>query len=121
VEVLEEENEVLFNALRDDVMLSPMVVSYVLSQVALKPELGLVFRDLAQPSGSCISFRRLDPAGVAIRYGDLCHAARRQHCLAIGVLAGTINDGRVHLNPDDDLSWTPAEDDRLIVLTPADV
>jgi len=121
VEVLEEENEALFNERRDDVMLSPLVVSYVLSQVALKPELGLVFGDLAQPAGSCISLLSLVPSpGSPIRYGDLCRAARTQRCLAIGVLADAVNGGRVLLNPDDDLCWTPDENDRVIVLTPAD-
>jgi hypothetical protein len=102
-------------------MLSPLVVSYVLSQVALKPELGLVFGDLAQPTGPGISFRAVQAAsGAPVSFSALSSAARAGGCLAIGVLARAINGGDVLLNPDYELSWTPAENDRLIVLTPAD-
>lgn len=121
VEVLEEENEALFDHLSNDVMLSPLVVSYVLSQVALKPELGLVFGDLAQPTGPGISFREVrSAAGESLSFAALASAARAEGCLAIGVLAQTGNGVQVTLNPEQDLSWTAAESDRLIVLTPAD-
>ena len=43
-EVLEEENEALLDGDRVDAIVSPMIVSYILSQVALEPELGLIFR-----------------------------------------------------------------------------
>ncbi len=121
VEVLEEENEALFDHTSNDVMLSPMVVSYVFSQVALRPELGLLFSGLIQSTGPRISLCEVAPSDAApVSFAALSSAARADGRLAIGVLAQTLNGGRVLLNPDAGLTWTPAENDRLIVLTPAD-
>jgi hypothetical protein len=122
VEVLEEENLPLFNGGRDDVMLSPMVVSYVLSQIALEPELGRIFRELSRPTGTGIALLSIwsERGDTLPRFSEARAAARRQGYLAIGILAESINGGRLLLNPDDELSWTPGAADRLVVLTPAD-
>jgi hypothetical protein len=42
-QVLDEENAVLFDGDHVDAIVSPMIVSYILSQVALKRELGMIF------------------------------------------------------------------------------
>jgi hypothetical protein len=118
-EVLEEENHPLFDTSRDDIMLSPLVVSYVLSQVALKPELGLVFNELAQASGTSIALRRIvsrtDDADSS--FAELSAVARAAGELAIGLVSPNVNGGRVVLNPDRGLRWSPSADDRLVVLT----
>jgi hypothetical protein len=121
VEVLEEENLPLFDQERDDVMLSPMVVSYVLSQIALEPELGRIFRELAKPTGTSIALLSLRSASrdMPLRFSEVCAIAYREDYLPIGVLAESVNGGRVLLNPDDDMSWIPGAADRLVVLTPS--
>jgi hypothetical protein len=121
VEVLDEENWVLFDSEADDVMLSPMVVSFVLAQVALKPELGLVFQELAQPSGANIALCEITTAepDLPLVFSDVRAEAQKQGYLAIGVHCESVNGGRLLLNPSPDLTWRPIAKDRLVVLTPA--
>jgi hypothetical protein len=121
VEVLEEENLPLFDLERDDVMLSPMVVSYVLSQIALEPELGRIFRELAKPTGASTALLSLrsESRDAPLRFSEACAIACREGYRPIGILAESINGGRLLLNPDDDVSWTPGAADRLVVLTPS--
>ena len=122
VEVLEEENVRLFDRERDDVMLSPMAVSSVLSQIALKPDLDRVFHELAQPTGTSIALLsiRLESADTPLQFGEVRESARQEGYLAIGIIAESVNGGRLLLNPDADLSWIPAAADRLVALTPFD-
>ena len=57
VELMDEENQFLFRQDHEDVIVSPMWVSYLLSQVALRRELAAVFEELSRPWGSQIVFR----------------------------------------------------------------
>jgi len=118
-EILEEENLPLFDHKATDVMLSSMAVSHVLSQVALAPSLRRVYRELVQPSGANIAFRRIRSQAerALIRFGDLSTATTQRGELAIGILSTEINDGRVVLNPNDELSWEHSPGDRVVVLT----
>ena len=118
-EILEEENLPLFDHKATDVMLSSMAVSYVLSQVALAPSLRRVYRELVQPSGANIAFRRIKSQAerTHLRFGELSVAANLHGELVIGLLSPNIDEGRVILNPDDDLSWEHNPEDRVIVLT----
>jgi hypothetical protein len=122
VEVLEEENERLFERERDDVMLSAMTVSYVLSQIALKPDLERVFLELAQPTGTSITLLSIhsDSEDAPLQFGEIRETARLEGYLAIGIIAKSVNGGRLLLNPDADLTWIPAAADRLVALTPYD-
>ena len=119
VEILEEENLPLFGKRAADVMLSPMAVSYVLSQVALAPSLRRVYRALVHPSGTHIALRKLksQAEGAHLRFGELSAIAGLQGELAIGLLSQNVNEGRVILNPGDDLSWEHNPEDCVVVLT----
>jgi hypothetical protein len=66
-EVLEEENEALFDGEHCDAIVSPMVVSYILSQVALEPELGLIIQELTLSFGTTILFRSLELGSAGVR------------------------------------------------------
>jgi len=118
-EVMEEENFPLFDQKAADVMLSPMVVSYVLSQVALAPPLRRVYRELAHPTGTQIALRKIKSQAerAHLHFDELSAAVTLQGEFAIGLLSPEINEGRVILNPDKDLSWEHHPDDRVIVLT----
>ncbi len=120
LEVLEEENGALFAGERDDVLLSPPIVSYILSQVALKPELGRVFRELLQPQGQSLGFLEITESGAALSFEEAAAAASERGFLALGVVAGAVDGGRLTLNPPRTLRWTTAPGDRLVVLGPAD-
>ena len=118
-EILEEENLPLFDQRADDVMVSPMALSYVLSQVALAPPLRQVYSELVHPSGIHIALRRIESQAERARlsFGELSVAATQRGELAIGVLSTEINEGRVVLNPNDELSWEHSPGDRIVVLT----
>ena len=55
-----------------------MIVSYILSQVALKPELGLVFQELTQSWGTTILFRSPEPGTgeTVLQFFGSCCAGR---------------------------------------------
>jgi len=118
-EILEEENLPLFGKRAADVMLSPMAVSYVLSQVALAPSLRRVYRALVHPSGAHIALRKLksQAEGAHLRFGEVSAIAGLQGELAIGLLSPNINEGRVILNPGDGFSWEHNPEDCVVVLT----
>mgnify|MGYP001818442369 FL=1 len=117
-EVLEEENEPLFDSDHCDAIVSPMIVSYILSQVALKPELGLVFQELTQSWGTTILFRspELDTAGTDISFADLSAQAAARGETAIGVVTSGNGCRQTLLNPGAGSRWTAEEIERVIVL-----
>ena len=59
LELLEEENASLFSGGRDDIMVSPMIVSYVLSQAGLEREFAGVLQELTRVGGAQIELRPL--------------------------------------------------------------
>ncbi len=117
VEVLESENERLFDTKRDDVMHSPMVVSYMLSQVALRPDLGKIFSRLAQPTGTGIALRSLPASAAGMTYADIAATIREQGDMAIGIFQSGAESHQTLLNPPADLIWPSTGNDRLVVLT----
>lgn len=117
VEVLEEENYPLFDQSRVDVMLSPMIVSYVLSQVALKPDLGRVFNTLAQAGGSSVELRRISSLVGPVEFSQVAAAARGRGELALGVVSVTPDGHRVSLRPEADLAVVDGSTDLVVVLS----
>ena len=117
-EVLEEENEAVFNAERCDDIVSPMVVSYILSQVALEPELGLIFRELIRPWGTTIMFRSPEPGTgeSSFSFADLAALAAERGEIAIGVVTSNGGDRQTLLNPGADFQWSCEEIEQVIVL-----
>lgn len=117
-EVLEEENEALFDSDHCDAIVSPMIVSYILSQVALEPGLGMVFEELTQSWGTNILFRSPEPVtGESVyRFSDLAAQAAAQGETAIGVVTSSDGARQTRLNPGADSRWRCEEIDRVIVL-----
>jgi len=117
-EVLEEENEVLFGGERSDAIVSPMVVSYILSQVALEPELGLIIQELTQSSGTTILFRSPEPGmeEAACSFADLAAQAAARGETAIGVVTSNAGARRTRLNPGAETRWACEDIEQVIVL-----
>ena len=117
-EVLEEENEALFDRERCDAIVSPRVVSYILSQVALEPELGLIFEELTQSFGTTILFRspELGIEKVAYSFSELAAQAAARGETAIGVVTSSAGARQTRLNPGADTRWTCEEIEQVIVL-----
>jgi hypothetical protein len=117
-EVMEEENEPLFDAERCDAIVSPMVVSYILSQVALEPELGLIFQELTQSFGTTILFRSPEPGTeqADCSFSELAAQAAARGETAIGVVTSSAGARQTNLNPGADARWTCEEIEQVIVL-----
>ena len=119
VELMDEENQFLFQRDQEDVIVSPLWVSYLLSQVALRRELGAVFEELSRPWGAQIVFRHAreyETANGAVRFGDLEHAAAARGEIALGLRRGGGADAGLALNPDRQIEWTLADGDEVVVL-----
>jgi hypothetical protein len=120
VELLEEENRSLFRAEQADVIVSPLLVSYLLSQVALRRELAALFAELSRPRGAQIA---LQPAQnfVAmdgpVRFEDIDRAAAARGEIALGIRRVENGPGaNLMLNPDRAMQWTPSPGDAVVVL-----
>ena len=117
-EVLEEENEPLFDSDDCDAIVSPTIVSHILSQVALKPELGLIFQELTQSWGTTILFRSPEPgAGETVcSFSDLAAQAAARGETAIGVVTSSDGARQTRLNPGADSLWACEDIEQVIVL-----
>ena len=117
-EVLEEENETLLDAERCDAIVSPMVISYILSQVALEPELGLIFQELTQSFGTTILFRSLESRTekAVCSFSDLAAQAAARGETAIGVVTSSAGDRQTRLNPGAESRWACEDIEQVIVL-----
>jgi ion channel POLLUX/CASTOR len=123
VELLDPENLALFRSRPGEVLISPLILSHMLAQVALRPELRSVFDELFGPGGAEISFVGAAHYGVAgseHRFADLQERAAAHGEIALGVRpaasAGGWNAG-VRLNPPKEQRWTLTEADEVVVLT----
>jgi hypothetical protein len=100
----------------DDFIVSRTMVSHLMTQVAMNPELVPVFTELFDPEGSEIILR---PAGDFVRTGravtfaTMVESARRQDQVAIGYRRA----GQVTLNPDRRIPVTLGDTDAVIVVT----
>jgi hypothetical protein len=95
-----------------------MIVSYILSQVALKPELGLIFEELPRSWGTTILFRSIEPGveNAECRFSELAAQAAARGETAIGVVTSTADGRQVRLNPGADAGWTREDVEQVIVL-----
>ena len=117
VELLDADNVFLFDTPEVDVIVSPLVVSYLLSQVALRRELRAIFYELSRPRGAQIVLRRAAEYGLAdgpVAFGELERAVAARGDLALGV---RIAGGVPSLNPDRDERWSLTEVDEVVALT----
>ena len=118
VELMDEENRFLFRQDQEDVIVSPMWVSYLLSQVALRRELAAVFEELSRPWGAQIVFRlarQYVAANRPVRFEDLEHAAAARGEIALGLRRSA--DAGLALNPDREAEWALADGDEVVVLS----
>jgi hypothetical protein len=118
VELMDEANRDLIAGLGvDDVVISPIVVSAQLAQIARQDVLGPIYRELLSAGGVEISLR---PARdyVALdtdcRFEDLIHAVQQKLEIALGLRLAS--HGKVLLNPPRNKTWRLTEDDQIIVL-----
>ena len=118
-EILDQANRRLFHDSPDDVMVSPMLVSYMLSQVALRRELGAVFDVLTDPGGpelTLVPAAEYFPCEEPVCFSDIQQAAHEHGEIALGLRIEQAGSRQVVLNPDRTEYWQLADGDQLIVL-----
>jgi hypothetical protein len=119
VELLDEDSRDLFIGNRDDFIVSSTVVSYLLSQVTLRPELAALYSELFRPLGpqivSCSAAEYL-PTLEGVRFGDIVQAAEARGETALGLRRQSEDPPQVILNPDRSQSWSLSARDEVVVL-----
>ena len=121
-EIREPRNrELLEDTIADDVVVSPQVVSVLITQISQLPVLGPVYGELLSAEGIEICLRpalRYASAGKPVRFCDLVAAGQVSLETVLGLIRAGEDGGdpTIELAPPLDASWTLGEHDRLIVL-----
>lgn len=116
VELMDHENVPLLRG-RADVLISPLLLSHMLTQVALRPDLRQVFDEMFGPGGAEIFLRpALDVAraGERLTFRELADRVHGGGETALGVRS---RDGSLALNPPKESVWSFGAGDEVVVLT----
>ena len=120
VEFLDPENQILFRDVPEEVILSPLILSYILSHVTLRPELNIVFHELFSYGGAEICFQSSVDYGVS---GQVSFRAiqervstRGETAIGLRIHDEGVRPGGVFLNPDKNKVWELTDHDEIIML-----
>lgn len=128
VELSDPHNQTLIGERVGEVMISPILLSHVLAQVALRRELSVVLDELFTAGGAEIGFRQLEEyelePGIS-GFAELEEEATRRGEVFLGVERdararegkGSAPGRALELNPERGRSWELAAHDRLVVMT----
>lgn len=122
MELLDPTNEPVTAARVDDLLISTDIIGHLLAQIALRPEIKVVFDTLLAKHGPSIDLRKpgsygYEP-GQAFHFRELQERAQRRGEIAIGVYDDGKKHDRVVLNPPKDLAIQFTRGTRLIVVSP---
>lgn len=118
VELLDPDNVRLLGESETEVIISPLIVSHMLAQVALRRELQAVFEDLFTAGGADITFRPATayvPAGRDMPFSALEAAALEVGHTALGTRSRS-RPGDLALTPDRDLRQPVTDDLEIVIL-----
>jgi hypothetical protein len=122
VELAESENLASFTTHGSEIIVPALVLSHIMAQIALRPDLRVVFEDLFGAEGPEIVFRpasRYGLVGRDVTFTDVFHAAAASNETALGVRLCARDrggDDEILVNPPRDRSWRLREGDELVVL-----
>lgn len=120
VDLLDSDNVALFEDYDTEVLITPMIASHVLAQVALRRELNVVYEELFAAGGAEIFFRRVSDYGIAgqnVGFGQIMEMSACRDEIALGI---RFQNSGVVLNPAHDEPYMLGESDDLIVLVRED-
>ena len=120
VDLMDFDNVALFEDCDTEVLVTPMIASHVLAQVALRREINVVYEELFAAGGAEIFFRRVsdyDIAGKNVNFGEIKEMSACRGEIALGI---RLQNGGVVLNPARDEPYMLSESDDLIVLVRED-
>ncbi|EON93380.1 ion channel DMI1 [Marinobacter lipolyticus SM19] len=120
MELSDPDNRHLLSGHRSEMMISPMILSHVLAQVALRRELRVVLDELFTVGGAEIQFRdpRDYPLPASVDFHLLERILAERGELALGVFRHRTDDGgrRLELNPPRKRCLDLQPDDQLVVM-----
>ncbi len=121
-EIMDTENLSLFKRASCETLQPTVILSHMLSQVALRRELGVVFDELFGPGGAEIVYRsaaEYDLTGRSIRFAEAQTAAARHGEIALGFHFETTAapETGAQLNPPRDAIYRLGPGDDVVVLT----
>ncbi len=123
VELAEAENLASFAAGGSEILVPALVLSHIMAQIALRPDLRVVFEDLFGAEGPEIFFRPVSRYGLVgrdVTFTEVCHVAAANNESALGVRlvcrGETGGDDEILVNPPRERSWRFREGDELVVL-----
>ena len=120
MELSDPDNRHLLAGHKSEMMISPMIVSHVLAQVALRRELRVVLDDLFTVGGAEIQFRDPNdyplPASADFQVLEKVVAAKGEVALGVWRYHANARGHHVTLNPERDEYLDLKTSDRLIVL-----
>ena len=120
VDLMDANNIGLFETENTEVLVTPVMASHVLAQVALRRELNAVYAELFGASGAEICFRSVRDYNIAdqrIRFRALKEIAADRGEITLGI---RLKNSSIELNPAQDKTYTLQEQDDLIVLVQED-
>lgn len=116
VDLLDSDNVAMFEDYDSEVLVTPMIASHVLAQVALRREINVIYEELFAAGGAEICFRRVSDYGIAgqnVSFGQLQEMSACRGEIALGI---RLQNRGVVLNPAHDEPYILSELDVLIVL-----
>lgn len=119
LELSDPDNAILLGQQRGETIISPLILSHLLAQVALRPELRLVFDELFTEGGAEIVFRSPEQYGIKgpIPFWKLETLAGERGETALGVLHHSAEEGRkLQLNPNRETALNLQPNDQLVIL-----
>ena len=120
IDLMDANNVGLFEDENTEVLVTPVMASHVLAQVALRRELNAVYAELFGASGAEICFRSVADYNIAdqkIRFGALKALAADRGEITLGI---RLRNSSIELNPAQEKTYILQEQDDLIVLARED-
>ena len=123
VELMDPENEKLFQHRTGEVIISPYTLSHILAHVALRRELNVVFEELFTAGGAEICFRPASFFGFTkyqMSFKEIREFVSKKGDIALGIRdksRSTERTGGIYLNPPGDLQVNLDDSILLVVLT----
>lgn len=122
VELGESENLASLPTQGSEIMVPPLMLSHIMAQIALRPELRAVFEDLFGAEGPEIFFRSPPDYGLEERevgFSEIARAVAARNETALGVRLRDHSghgDDEILVNPPRDRKWVLREGDQVVVL-----
>ena len=123
LELFDPDNESLIDRYNSEVIISPLLLSRLMAQIALRQELHAIFNELFTVGGAEIIFR--DPQEYQLssgtyRFEELEKRAIARHETALGIYKDkheSNGDGELLMNPPRDAELMIGQDVKLVILT----